>query len=225
MTHAIFLSASVPDLRRAPEYARTADPIAITAAVTALVYVTLGRRILIWGGHPAITPMIWVVAESMGVDYGKWVKLYQSKFFGDEFPEDNERFDNVIFTEPVENDRGESLRFMRERMFRDQTFEAGVFIGGMAGIIEEFEMFETLQPNARALPICSTGGAAIDAASRLRATPKELWDDFDYVSLFHRLLNISPREQRYESPNVQPLGREERLWVPRRDSRSSSSES
>lgn len=63
MMDAIFLSAGVPDPRRGPEYAATADTVAITAAVSALVYVTLGRRPLIWGGHPAITPMIWVIAE------------------------------------------------------------------------------------------------------------------------------------------------------------------
>ena len=99
MTGAIFLSASVPDPKRSPQHAKTADTVAITSAVGALVYVTLGRRRLVWGGHPAITPMIWVVAESMGVDYGKWVKLYQSKFFKEDFPEDNEQFRNVVLTE------------------------------------------------------------------------------------------------------------------------------
>src|SRR5258705_4522652 len=39
---------------------------------------TLGRRLLVWGGHPAITPMIWAAANDMGVDYGAWVHLYQS---------------------------------------------------------------------------------------------------------------------------------------------------
>lgn len=86
MPEAIFLSASVPDGRRAPDFAATADTVAITAAVSALVHVVLGRRLLIWGGHPAITPMIWTVAENFGVDYGRWVQLYQSLYFKDEFP-------------------------------------------------------------------------------------------------------------------------------------------
>ncbi|MDP9649681.1 hypothetical protein J2793_005148 [Paraburkholderia caledonica] len=34
----------------------SADTVAITAAVSALVHVVLGRRLLIWGGQPAITP-------------------------------------------------------------------------------------------------------------------------------------------------------------------------
>jgi hypothetical protein len=42
MTDAIFLSAGVPDPKRGPDYAKTADTVAITAAVSALVHVTLG---------------------------------------------------------------------------------------------------------------------------------------------------------------------------------------
>ncbi|CCM80251.1 MULTISPECIES: hypothetical protein [Rhizobium] len=98
MGEAIFLSAGVPDPRRGPEFAATADTVAITAAVSALAYVALGRRRLIWGGHPAITPMILVMSEGMGVDYAEWVTLDQSEFFKDEFPEDNERFRNVVLT-------------------------------------------------------------------------------------------------------------------------------
>src|SRR4029077_18319102 len=120
MTEAIFLSASVPDPKRGQEFAKTADTVAIQAAVSALVYVTLGRRMLVWGGHPAITPMIWAVAESMRINYGEWVKLYQSRYFADEFPEDNRRFKNVTFTEAVEADRAASLRLMREQMFKEQ---------------------------------------------------------------------------------------------------------
>ena len=122
MEQAIFLSASVPDPRRSPQFAETADTVAITSAVSALVHVTLGRRILVWGGHPAITPMIWLVAESIGVDYGSWVRLYQSKHFFDQFPEDNERFQNVRYAEEIENDRNKSLLEMRQRMLSENRF-------------------------------------------------------------------------------------------------------
>jgi hypothetical protein len=210
---AIFLSASVPDPKRAPKYAETADSVAITAAVTGLVYVTLGRRLLVWGGHPAITPMIWEVARSIEVDYAKWVRLYQSTFFKDEFPEDNDRFKNVALVDAVKDDREKSLRVMREQMFQEQQFQAGVFIGGMGGVLDEFDLFCEFQPKARPLPVASTGGAAIDVAVRIgEMAPKELWRDFDYVSMFHRLLNISPRERRYVRPELQPESLEDRLW-------------
>ena len=212
MTGAIFLSAGVPDPKRDPQYARTADTVAITAAVSALVYVTLGRRLLVWGGHPAITPMIWVVADGLGVDYGSWVMLYQSKHFEDEFPEDSQRFKNVTYTDDVGRDRERSLLMMRERMFTDLDFSAAVFIGGMGGIIDEFELFQKLQPKAEALPIVSTGGATQDVAKRIRAVPIDLIDDLDYVALFHRHLGISVKEQRYRRPDEQPADLGDRLW-------------
>ncbi len=157
---AIFLSAGVPDPKRGPDFANTADTVAITAAVSSLLYVTLGRRLLVWGGHPAITPMVLVVAEDLGIVYGSWVKLYQSQYFEDEFPEDNSRFQNVIYTE-AGKDREVSSLHMRHRMFEEQQFDAAVFIGGMQGIFDEFNLFRRLQPDATALPVLSTGGAAL----------------------------------------------------------------
>lgn len=212
MTEAVFLSAGVPDPRRGPQYAETADTVAITAAVSALVHVTLGRRLLVWGGQPAITPMIWVVAEGLGVDYGSWVRLYQSRHFQDEFPEDNRRFQNVIFTRDVDHDREKSLRLMRERMFADFQFTAAVFVGGMDGIVQEFELLLQLQPNIAMLPVVSTGGAVLDVARRMGNVPIDLQDDLDYVSLFHRNLRVSAKENRYRVPGEQPERLEDRIW-------------
>lgn len=212
MGDAIFLSASVPDPKRSPKYAATADTVAITAAVSAIVYVTLGRRMLIWGGHPAITPMIWVVAQDVGVDYGSWVRLYQSRYFEEEFPEDNERFQNVVYTDDVGRDREKSLLEMRERMFTENAFKAAVFIGGMDGIVDEFELFRRFQPEGLIVPLASTGGAALEVASKAGMNRDDLADDLDYVALFHRHLDISPREERYRSPKEQPKTVEERFW-------------
>ena len=212
MTEAIFLSASVPDPKRAPDYAATADSVAITAAVTALVYVTLGRRQLIWGGHPAITPMIWAVAESMNVEYGQWVRLYQSNWFRDQFPEDNKRFRNVTYTDAVDLDRDKSLRHMRERMFKEHQFDAAIFIGGMGGVVEEFDLFSKLQPKANVIPVMSTGGAVLELEKRVQSFPEDLRSDFDYVSLFHRRLHVAPQELRYSQPAKQPPKVTDRMW-------------
>lgn len=212
MTDAIFLSAGVPDPKRGPQYAKTADTVAITAAVSALVYVTLGRRLLVWGGQPAITPMIWAVAEGLGIDYGGWVKLYQSKHFNDDYPEDNQRFQNVTYTDDVGRDREQSLRLMRERMFSDFNFTAAVFIGGMGGIVQEFDLLQQLQPKVVSLPVVSTGGAVYDVAQRMGGVSSDLCDDLDYVALFHRHLGVSVKEMRYRSPTEQPLEIAGRFW-------------
>ncbi len=214
MADAIFLSAGVPDPKRGPQYAATSDSVAIGAAVSALVHVTLGRRVLVWGGQPAITPMIWVVAQDVGVDYGRWVRLYQSRHFADEFPEDNERFQNVTYTDDVGADREKSLLAMRERMFSEHAFRAAVFIGGMGGIVQEYELFRRLQPNAAVIPIVSTGGATLEVAQRMSALPTDLADEFDYVGLFHRHLDISVQEERFKSPDAQPVAEVDRFWRP-----------
>lgn len=215
MADAIFLSAGVPDPKRGPLYAETADSVAIGAAVSALVHITLGRRLLVWGGQPAITPMIWVVAQDMGIDYGRWVRLYQSKHFKDEFPEDNQRFNNVTYTDDIEGNREKSLLAMRERMFSEHQFKAAVFIGGMGGIIEEFELFRRLQPDAAIIPIVSTGGATIEVAKRASGISADLINDLDYVSLLHRHLDVSVKEERFQSPDLQPEGEKDRFWRPR----------
>jgi hypothetical protein len=213
MSGAIFLSASVPDPRRAPEYAKTADSVAIGSAVAALLHVVLGRRLLIWGGHPAITPMIWALAEGMGLEYGNWVQLYQSDYFKDEFPEDNEKYRNTIVTPKVEDNREASLRVMRETMFAKHQFDGAVFIGGMKGIIDEFELFKAFHPHETVVPLLSTGGATLELGKHVKSHVDDLQSDLDYVAVLHRHLSIDVRELRYHHPNEQPAVVEDRLWT------------
>ena len=215
MDDCIFLSASVPDPRRAPEFAESSNSVAITAAVRALIHVTLGRRVLVWGGHPAITPMIKVVAEEMGFDYGKWVKLYQSLYFKDQFPEDNLAFKNVVYTENIGNDLGNSLLYMRERMFAENKFKAAVFIGGLGGIVDEFKLFQNFHSDKNIVPVLSTGGATLKVAELMnKQLDSQLHNDLDYVRLFHNRLGVSTKEDRFISPDVQPVEIEARYWKP-----------
>ena len=54
----IFLSASIPLPERDPIFYQTADFIAIRDAVRALATIVIPKAHLVWGGHPAITPLI-----------------------------------------------------------------------------------------------------------------------------------------------------------------------
>jgi hypothetical protein len=209
---AIFLSASVPD-PAADHFVLPGDSAAITAAVSALLYVTLGRRRLVWGGHPAITPMVWSVAEAMDVHYGAWVSLYQSLIFKDEFPAETARFKNVIFTEAVGFDRPGSLAVMRARMIGDNDFSAAVFIGGMGGILDELALLKQAHRNARIVPIASTGGAAQLIAEQENAD-QALAKELDYVALLYTELGIDPNERRYRRPVEQPVNIADRIRAP-----------
>src|SRR5947207_7693613 len=127
----VFLSASVPAKGR--KYCRSSDPVLIHAAVRAFAMLVLGRRRIVWGGHPSITPMLWAACESLGVKYAKCVTLYQSLYFDEFFPEANAHFRNVKYVKKAKT-KTASLYAMRVAMLRRPAIEASVFIGGMQGI-------------------------------------------------------------------------------------------
>ncbi len=188
----IFLSASIPVAGRGDFY-KTADPFLIQMAVRECVMAALGRRKIIWGGHPSITPMVWAVAEDLDVKYGKTVVLYQTQFFEGFFPEENARFENVAYVEAVKDDLKASLTKMREEMIGQQDIGAAVFIGGMEGIFEEYELILKHHPEAKIICVPAAGGAALDLAKKLGVTQL---DDVDFSMLMHQQLDIAINEER-----------------------------
>ncbi len=185
----IFLSASIPFKERHEKYYNTADIIAIRDSVIALASLVIPKYRLIWGGHPSITPIIHYVLEKFEIDIKNHVKLYQSKHFEKKFPIENKEFETVEITEDLGEIKA-SLRLMRERMLGENTFEAGVFIGGMDGVEDEYNLFRELNPNAILLPIASTGAAAkIIYENNIEQFKNEkLVNDYGYMSLFQELL-------------------------------------
>jgi hypothetical protein len=147
--------------------------------------------------------MIVCAAENRGIDYESWVKLYQSNYFKGKYPEDNKNFQNVVYTS-AGRDREDSLLLMRRRMFSEKKFHAAVFVGGMEGVIEESKLFQKLQPQAKIIPIASTGGAAEVIFRSARGLDEDLSYDLDYVALLHRHLDIDALEKRYPTPAHQP---------------------
>jgi len=191
---AIFLSASVPIVGRG-KYYEDADPFLIQFAVREFVTVALGRRLIVWGGHPAITPMVWAVCEDLGVDFSNAVVLYQSTFFEEAFPKENARFANVNYVDAVPGDAHASLLLMRKAMLTRPDLSAAVFIGGMEGILAEHKMFLDFHPNAKVIALSAPGGAARSLALSLGTTEDKL-QDIDFVKIFHSGLDIQPDEQR-----------------------------
>jgi hypothetical protein len=192
---AVFLSASVPVIGRGNFY-ETADPFLIQSAVREFVTVALGRRLLVWGGHPAITPMVWAVCEDLGVSYAKSVVLYQSKYFADVFPEENKRFGNVEYIDAVPDDREASLLRMRKQMLSRGDLSEAVFIGGMEGIVEEYTLFTQIHPKAKILAVPAPGGAARQLAERLGVKGETDVQNVDFAKLFHVGMKLAPNEPR-----------------------------
>lgn len=181
---AIFLSASVPLIGRG-NYHETANPFLIQCAVRELVIAVIRQHKIVWGGHPAITPMMWSICEDLGIDYSESVVLYQSNFFQDRFPEENQRFRNVVLTDAVAKDMGASLLLMREKMLSREDLIAAVFIGGMDGVEAEYDLFVRFHPEAKVLPVAAPGGAALALAKRLGHFDEAELRDIDFARLFH----------------------------------------
>lgn len=155
----IFLSAGVPSGERSANFP-VADPYLIAFAVRELFVAAVRQHRIVWGGHPAITPMIWAICQDLGVDYSQSVLLYQSAFFEEQFPEANAKFKNRILVPRVSGDREHSLHHMRHVMFSSHAFAHGVFIGGMEGIHDEHRFMKRLHPRAVLTAVGAPGGAA-----------------------------------------------------------------
>lgn len=190
---AIFLSASVP-VR--PPYDADARPQEIRAAVSALAQVALGRKRLVWGGHPAITPLLWAAAQSVGVEYAAAVELFQSRLYQEDFPVENKHFANVTYVDAVDGDKAKSLAAMRQAMLASAAFDAAVFIGGMDGVNDEYEMFIARWPDAACIPVAITGGASRELAKRIGYAPSIDAAPLDFVTLLYHELKIRPRQRR-----------------------------
>lgn len=182
----VFLSASIPLVERHPSYYETADVIAIRDCISSLAKIILPKFRLVWGGHPSITPLISSVLESLEVDIAEHVHLYQSEYFRKMFPVENEKFsESLIVTDDI-GSRDESLALMRKEMIAENDFIAGIFVGGMEGVEDEYEIFTTAHPNALALPMASTGAAALKLFEGSNFED-DLKDDYAYIALFYRL--------------------------------------
>lgn len=195
MNFSIFLSASIPLPERDEKYFATADVIAIRDSIRALITATIPPSKIVFGGHPAITPMIRMILRNMGVAPRNHITLYQSRYFQDQFPPDNDAFEANVLIDAVESDREASLKKMREAMIESYDFTAAFFIGGMEGVEQEYSLFRAIHPDKPFYPIASTGAAAKLLFDRHCPERLDLITDLRYLSLFRRLLNINPIQQ------------------------------
>ncbi len=183
----IFLSASIPLPERDSKYIDTADVIAIRDSVIAIATTVLPKHRLIWGGHPSITPLINYVMDKLDLNIQEHVKLYQSLWFKNKFPEDNNKFENIVFTKK-QDDIHSSIRLMRERMLSENEFAAAVFVGGMEGINDEYEMFKEFHPKAIIIPLASTGAASKLLYDNMINPNDRFLNDYAFSSIFQEFL-------------------------------------
>ena len=191
----IFLSASVPTPER--EYFGTENTFAIREAIVSFTKVCAEYGISFYfGGHPAITPLIWEVAMRNSQKAMPLIKIYQSKIFGESIPKEVGDFKSVHFTEAVGESIKDSVHAMREQMFRENKTECAVFIGGMNGIIEEYMMLNELYPDAKYYAFASTGGASYDLYKEIGKPNPLLEGSYAYMSIFREILSPFRQQQK-----------------------------
>jgi hypothetical protein len=192
----IFLSASVPLPDRNPRFRETVDVVAIRDAVRALAIACAPDALLVFGGHPSITPLLRQQMQQSEVNVPDHFTIYQSRYFEPVFIEDVRAFESIVYTDVIDGNLQTSLRHMRDRMLGENSFDYGFFIGGMEGILDENNLFVDRWPRAKAYPIASTGAAARVLFEEYPGRwNSELMDDMRYLSLFRRLINSTQGEQ------------------------------
>jgi hypothetical protein len=177
---AILLSASVPFIRdsfpnaaekkRNRDYVQSAHPQRIRQAVTELTKTALMRHAqLIFGAHPAISPMVLEAARNAGAP-PESILIFQSDFFAGRIPGSTLALSNWsagrLFLTPKQSAKEErearnrSLDVMRRLMVSPKNLRGAIFVGGMEGVEEEAEIFKKQHPKLPRYAIASTGSAA-----------------------------------------------------------------
>lgn len=195
---AVFVSVSIPDPSR---WDGDFDALEITDAVVSLArtFLTAGWR-LVTAAHPTIAPLLLYVAAELPAEGGRRVSVYQSELFEDVLPTATRRFEaegigRVVWTAAAEGDRplpGEwnaSLEIMRRQMLADTAPEAAIFVGGMQGIFDEYELFSEMRPGRTRYAVGRPGGAARTLALESRsALYDQLLDGVVYPAIWRAVL-------------------------------------
>jgi hypothetical protein len=185
---AILLSASVPYRRQATKdmtanelaelewrnehYTASARPLQIRSAVMELTKAALMHNAqLIFGAHPAISPMVLDAARNIGAPPDS-ILIFQSQFYEKQIPGSTLDLADwsagrLFFTrrQPADREyvaRNKSLTEMRSIMVSPSNLRGAVFVGGMEGVEEEAQLFKSKHGNLPRYAIASTGSAAAD---------------------------------------------------------------
>ncbi len=157
--------------------------------------------------------MILMAAEDVNVDYGRWVRLYQSDYFKDEFPEDNEHFQNVTFTADVEGDREKSLKVdAAADVLGAQLRGSCVHRRHGRDCGRGFELFTQAQPEAMVVPVISTGGAVLEVEDHL-VSFRPSWSMVRGCVTGSIVSSVSHHaEERFRIPEDEPSKVADRYW-------------
>lgn len=198
----IFLSAG--DLSDEEKELYPFKSYVIQRAITSLINVFIPHSVIVFGGHPFISPFVLEIAEQYKLK--KNITIYQSKYFEDKVEDIIKNQKNKLdirWTEKKNkqgiDDKALSLQEMREKMI-SENFDAAFFVGGMDGVKDEYDIFKRKYADKPAFVLPTTGGAAKKIHERLY-DPKEIYQwpkgytkakysykKYTFVSIFSEIL-------------------------------------
>lgn len=196
----VFLGAGIPDPKR---WSGHFDAREITDAVVAATRAILSAGgTIVTGAHPTISPLILYVASELGHDWDEpHVLVYQSAVLDSVMPDITRRFeeDGVARLRITEAKAGErprpgeatqSLLRMRRRMFADMTPAAAIFVGGMEGVVEEFQLLRDSHPQVLTYPVAKPGGEAANLVEQAPSSIRQTLRDSDiYPTIFRKVVD------------------------------------
>ena len=160
--HHVFLSASFPSGERGQEV-EPYDASAVADAVTAIVRAVLWRGgRLVFGGHPTITPLVLMIAKELEVRDA--VDIFQSRWFEAHLTQETRMLAELavgtIHWTPQRATLEDSLVEMRTEMLNYSALAGAIFVGGMSGIWQEYDLVGIICPGVPRIPVAGPGGAA-----------------------------------------------------------------
>lgn len=186
----IFISASIPDPER---WKGSFDRLGITDAVVAVARAVLqnGGK-LVTAAHPTIAPLLLYVATEQSGESDtateqpeksdQRIIVYQSRAFEDVLPVETKRYQDkgigeINWTDRIGDEPPDpkfaprSLKKMRCQMLKESKPVAAVFIGGMKGISDEYNLFHKLY---RAAPVYAFSRPGGEARKLVGKSPEKL---------------------------------------------------
>jgi hypothetical protein len=152
----VFMSAGIP--LSGTGKLSDVSPIAIREAVRGLLRAVLPDRVLVSVGNPAIAPLVWAAAASLQCT--DKIEFYLPKRFANPSPGVQGFWARTVLVEDSSPDFSEADLNFRTKMISSRRFVAGIFIGGGAGVLSDWEIFRALLPDVPAYPVALTSAAA-----------------------------------------------------------------
>ena len=193
----IFLSGSVPSVERENVYFKGSEPEEISNAIVELARAVFqAGGALVFGGHPEVAPMIRSIAEEGGFgsleNNAPSIYIYQSDVFSKEQQKEAIKLNRFEFVElvSVARKKGERPKFTAKKTLNPTSVEGSltkmrsvmtsrpdlvgaVFVGGMGGCLEEYELSAKL----RRYLVCKPGGAARVMSKKRSVAPDDAIDN------------------------------------------------